>query len=143
MEWLLPVIGQRIVPPASITTASQNGSAPFLRPVFRYSSRNSIPSPKKMRIRVQAEQKTVSSLANSIDFGDPDWKSKYQKDFEARFNIPHLTDVFPDTEWLPSTFCLRMRYLFLPCFGGRKNKLISNTPHTPPANFSCCLILIL
>lgn len=109
MESLSPVIAQRIVLPARITTASQNGFAPFLRPVFWYSSRNSIPSLKKMRIRVQAEQKTVSSLANSIDFSDPDWKSKYQKDFEARFNIPHLTDVFPDTEWFPSTFCLRMR----------------------------------
>ncbi|GKV23496.1 hypothetical protein SLEP1_g33211 [Rubroshorea leprosula] len=45
----------------------------------------------------------------SIDFNDPDWKSKFQWNFEERFNIPHLTDVFPDASTIPSTFCLRMR----------------------------------
>lgn len=44
-----------------------------------------------------------------IDFGDPDWKSKYQSDFEERFRIPHITDVIPDAGSLPSPFCLKMR----------------------------------
>ncbi|XP_041001486.1 ATP-dependent 6-phosphofructokinase 5, chloroplastic-like [Juglans microcarpa x Juglans regia] len=44
-----------------------------------------------------------------VDFNDPDWKSKFQKDFERRFNIPHITDIFPDAIPIPSTFCLRMR----------------------------------
>ncbi|KAG4154177.1 hypothetical protein ERO13_D03G042200v2 [Gossypium hirsutum] len=49
------------------------------------------------------------SSKNCIDFTDPDWKSKFQQDFERRFNIPHITDTFPDAHSFPSTFCLRMR----------------------------------
>ncbi|KAM0012706.1 putative 6-phosphofructokinase [Helianthus debilis subsp. tardiflorus] len=45
----------------------------------------------------------------SIDFSHPDWKTKYQQDFEQRFNIPHVTDFFPHAQSYPSTFCLRMR----------------------------------
>jgi 6-phosphofructokinase 1 len=45
----------------------------------------------------------------AIDFSDPDWKSKFQEDFETRFNIPHITDIFDDAVPIPSTFCLRMR----------------------------------
>nr|KYP42442.1 hypothetical protein KK1_036131 [Cajanus cajan] len=54
----------------------------------------------------------VSSPSNSyagIDFSDPDWKSKFQEDWEARFRLPHLTDIFPDAPPIPSTFCLKMR----------------------------------
>ena len=56
----------------------------------------------------------------AIDFSDPDWKLKYQADFEKRFNLPHITDVFGDAVPIPSTFCLRMRCCFLflsPLFG--------------------------
>ncbi|CAK9169712.1 unnamed protein product [Ilex paraguariensis] len=59
---------------------------------------------KKLRILAENESPTTA-----IDFSDPDWKSNYQKDFETRFNIPHLTDVFEDADSYPSTFCLRMR----------------------------------
>ncbi|XP_040994995.1 ATP-dependent 6-phosphofructokinase 5, chloroplastic-like isoform X2 [Juglans microcarpa x Juglans regia] len=45
----------------------------------------------------------------AVDFNDPDWKSKFQKDFERRFNIPHLTEIFDDAVPIPSTFCLKMR----------------------------------
>ena len=48
---------------------------------------------------------------SEIDFSDPDWKSKFQKDFERRFDIPHLTDVFDDVVAIPSTFCLKSRWL--------------------------------
>lgn len=44
-----------------------------------------------------------------IDFSDPDWKSKFEKDFERRSYIPHLTDVFDDVVAIPSTFCLKSR----------------------------------
>ncbi|KAJ7957429.1 ATP-dependent 6-phosphofructokinase [Quillaja saponaria] len=44
-----------------------------------------------------------------IDFSDPDWKTKFQKDFAERFNIPHISDVFEDALPIPSTFCLKMR----------------------------------
>ncbi|KAJ6732744.1 hypothetical protein OIU74_004649 [Salix koriyanagi] len=53
-----------------------------------------------------------------IDFSDPDWKTKYQRDFESRFNIPHITDVFPDADPIPSTFCLKMRTPVMEDFAG-------------------------
>ncbi|CAI0474334.1 unnamed protein product [Linum tenue] len=56
---------------------------------------------------VRAEM--VKQTASAIDFSDPEWKINYQKDFERRFNIPRITDVFPDARPIPSTFCLRMR----------------------------------
>lgn len=43
-----------------------------------------------------------------IDFSDPDWKTKYQKDFESRFNLPHLKDVL-DVKPRPTTFSLMNR----------------------------------
>lgn len=43
-----------------------------------------------------------------IDFSDPDWKTKYQKDFESRFNLPHLKDVL-DVKPRPTTFSLMQR----------------------------------
>ncbi|GAB2232124.1 hypothetical protein Drorol1_Dr00011147 [Drosera rotundifolia] len=46
---------------------------------------------------------------SGIDFGDPEWKVKFQRDFETRFSIPHLTDAFPELEPIPSTFCLKSR----------------------------------
>ena len=60
-----------------------------------------------------------------IDFSDPEWKNKYKQDFEQRFHLPHLTDIFKDLKPIPSTFCLKMRYfskfwssaLFICCFG--------------------------
>lgn len=43
-----------------------------------------------------------------IDFKDPDWKSKFQEDFEDRFNLPHLKDIF-DIKTRPTTFSLKSR----------------------------------
>ncbi|XP_057521028.1 ATP-dependent 6-phosphofructokinase 5, chloroplastic-like [Amaranthus tricolor] len=43
-----------------------------------------------------------------IDFSDPDWKNKYQKDFESKFNLPHLKDVL-DVKPRPTTFSLMQR----------------------------------
>jgi len=53
-----------------------------------------------------------------IDFSDPDWKTNYQRDFERRFNIPHITDIFPDADPIPSTFCLKMRTPVMEDFAG-------------------------
>lgn len=78
--------------------------------------------------RVFAEVSTRSSGASTaIDFSDPDWKIKFQEDWEARFRLPHLTDVFPDAPPIPSTFCLKMRLVgrssFLyPLFGTTQGK---------------------
>ncbi|GAB4831644.1 hypothetical protein Ancab_005656 [Ancistrocladus abbreviatus] len=40
-----------------------------------------------------------------VDFTDPDWKTKFQKDFEGRFHLPHLRHVV-DIKPLPTTFSL-------------------------------------
>uniref|UniRef100_A0A1J3JZI8 ATP-dependent 6-phosphofructokinase n=1 Tax=Noccaea caerulescens TaxID=107243 RepID=A0A1J3JZI8_NOCCA len=67
-------------------------------------------SPISSRISlVRASSIQHSESSASIDLSDPNWKSKYERDFEQRFSIPHITDVFPDAEAIPSTFCLKMR----------------------------------
>ncbi|XP_058087973.1 ATP-dependent 6-phosphofructokinase 5, chloroplastic [Magnolia sinica] len=52
---------------------------------------------------------SIKSSDPSIDFSDPGWKTKYQEDFELRFDIPHLTDIFKDVRPIRSTFCLKSR----------------------------------
>ncbi|KAG2720138.1 hypothetical protein I3760_02G022300 [Carya illinoinensis] len=65
---------------------------------------NSAHVAKKLLVSAATEKR-----GPDLDFNDPDWKSKFQKDFERRFNIPHITDIFPDAISIPSTFCLKMR----------------------------------
>ncbi|KAL6582983.1 ATP-dependent 6-phosphofructokinase 5, chloroplastic [Orobanche minor] len=67
------------------------------------------PNWKRTRFWKTTEVKAQTGKQASIDFSDPDWKSKYQTDFEARFRIPHITDVLHDAVSYPSTFCLKMR----------------------------------
>ncbi|KAK9231497.1 hypothetical protein WN943_021733 [Citrus x changshan-huyou] len=59
--------------------------------------------------RSAADEISQSARASGLDFNDPDWKSKFQSDFEKRFSLPHITDIFRDATPIPSTFCLRMR----------------------------------
>lgn len=59
--------------------------------------------------RSAADEVSQSARASGLDFNDPDWKSKFQSDFEKRFSLPHITDIFRDATPIPSTFCLRMR----------------------------------
>lgn len=47
--------------------------------------------------------------SNGVDYRDPRWKEAYQEDFDRRFRLPHLTDVFPDAQPVPSTFSLKSR----------------------------------
>ncbi|XP_042498974.1 ATP-dependent 6-phosphofructokinase 5, chloroplastic-like [Macadamia integrifolia] len=42
------------------------------------------------------------------DFSNPDWKEHFQLQFEKRFNLPHLRDVFDVTPIL-TTFSLKIR----------------------------------
>lgn len=65
--------------------------------------------PYKARIFSELKSQNSSSSTCSIDFTDPDWKLKFQADFEERFRLPHITDVFHDEVPIPSTFCLKMR----------------------------------
>ncbi|KAJ0494634.1 putative 6-phosphofructokinase [Helianthus annuus] len=90
MGSLSPAMTPKLLLPAKTShTISLNA---VFRPPF--------PSPGSMIKRIRCK---------SIDFSHPDWKTKYQQDFEQRFNIPHVTDFFPHAQSYPSTFCLRMR----------------------------------
>lgn len=108
MDALLPVINPGLVhSPAS--TFRDNGFM-FFGSIGPVKNSNLIRIPRIMKVKAVAhKQASTASSAPSIDFSDPDWKSKYQQDFEARFNIPHITDVLPDAISYPSTFCLKMR----------------------------------
>lgn len=91
----------------------------------RYCHRFSHLNPRFMTMAVPARVATVfpkvksqSSNSNStaeIDFSDPDWKTKFKNDFEDRFRLPHVTDIFPDAASMPSTFCPNLRFVSL-CF---------------------------
>jgi len=63
------------------------------------------------KVGVFAEVSSPSRTTSAIDFSDPDWKTKFKQDWEARFRLPHLTDIFPDASPIPSTFCLKMRFV--------------------------------
>ncbi|KAK6928205.1 Phosphofructokinase domain [Dillenia turbinata] len=58
--------------------------------------------------RKEATLVRVVSENQTIDFRDPDWKRKYQEDFDRRFNLPHLKDVL-DIKPRLTTFSLRNR----------------------------------
>lgn len=44
-----------------------------------------------------------------MDFTNTDWKQHFQKDFEERFSLPHLRDLF-DINPRPTTFSLNGRW---------------------------------
>ena len=70
-------------------------------------SRNMANYGNRTRVSMSSEGRNWGS--EEIDLNDPQWSIKYQQDFERRFNLPHLKDVFKDLKSIPSTFCLRMR----------------------------------
>lgn len=74
---------------------------------------NSTPHRFVKNVAVFAQHTNSSvSTSSSIDFNDPNWKIKFQQDFESRFRLPHITDIFPHSPPIPSTFCLKMRFVF-------------------------------
>ncbi|GAU46817.1 hypothetical protein TSUD_190740 [Trifolium subterraneum] len=95
----------------SFTTTTTNNNPSLNLPHNRSSllrlSSHSFPRRFFNNVRIIAQH--TNSTSTSIDFNDPDWKIKFQQDFESRFRLPHITDIFPDTPSIPSTFCLRMR----------------------------------
>ncbi|KAL6577841.1 ATP-dependent 6-phosphofructokinase 5, chloroplastic [Orobanche minor] len=104
METILPAIKPALIlPPATFRCDHKAFSFGSLKNLN--SSRSRIW--RKREVNSQPENRVSTSA--SIDFSDPDWKSKYQKDFEARFSIPHITDVLHDAVSYPSPFRLRMR----------------------------------
>lgn len=96
MEALSPAIKLALVPPPR--AARLDHALP-----------SSVSCASRGRARRGIEVRAGAAKQASIDFGDPDWKVKYQSDFEERFRIPHITDVIPDAASFPSPFCLKMR----------------------------------
>lgn len=66
----------------------------------------------KVGVFAELSTRSSNSSCTAIDFNDPDWKTKFKQDFEARFRLPHITEIFPDAPPIPSTFCLKMRFVF-------------------------------
>lgn len=110
MESLSPAIGQKAILPS---TTGYTDHDLLLGSIRLRNVGNLSKACRRLRIRVQAgngvSKNAAAGVDARIDFSDPDWKLKYQTEFEARFNIPHMTDVFPDAVSYPSTFCLKMR----------------------------------
>ncbi|PIA62657.1 hypothetical protein AQUCO_00200579v1 [Aquilegia coerulea] len=71
-----------------------------------------------------------SSDANpDIDFSDPDWKQQYQEEFEKRFSLPHLNDLF-DINPIQTTFALKCRGSDETEPGERKNGYVNDDDRT-------------
>lgn len=60
------------------------------------------------RSSISIVRAVASTSSSDIDFNDPDWKIKYQQEFESRFSLPHLSDVL-DVKPRPTTFSLMSR----------------------------------
>lgn len=104
METLSPAIASQFTPPQPppklINYFSGGGGG------VGFPLRTATHGRKSGRLSVSAERRNSTE---EIDLSDPEWKAKYQQDFERRFNLPHLTDTFKDLQPRPSTFCLKMR----------------------------------
>jgi 6-phosphofructokinase 1 len=48
----------------------------------------------------------ATSSKVELDFNDPSWKQKFQEDWEQRFNLPSITDIY-DLKPRPTTFSLK------------------------------------
>uniref|UniRef100_A0A453QLQ6 Phosphofructokinase domain-containing protein n=1 Tax=Aegilops tauschii subsp. strangulata TaxID=200361 RepID=A0A453QLQ6_AEGTS len=55
---------------------------------------------KPTSLRVKATSTKVE-----LDFNDPSWKQKFQEDWDNRFNLPRITDIY-DLKPRPTTFSL-------------------------------------
>ncbi|KAL6655585.1 hypothetical protein ACP70R_006411 [Stipagrostis hirtigluma subsp. patula] len=63
-------------------------------------------SDRKCRKRSAILHARASSGKLDLDFSDPSWKQKYQEDWDKRFSLPHITDIY-DLEPRPTTFSLK------------------------------------
>lgn len=72
-----------------------------------YTCTKSKTSQRQMRNK-QSRMATIAAGNQEMDFTDPCWKTKFQEDFELRFNLPHLKDVLP-IKPRPTTFSLKNR----------------------------------
>jgi 6-phosphofructokinase 1 len=75
-------------------------------------------SKRKCRKRSMLLHVRAISGKLDLDFSDPSWKQKYQEDWDRRFSLPHITDIY-DMEPRTTTFSLKknrsspVRYIFV------------------------------
>jgi hypothetical protein len=72
-----------------------------------------LPHPKSSLREYETEREALlsmdvkaSSPKKEIDFSDPNWKERFQEDWEKRFRLPHITDIL-DVKPRHSTFSLK------------------------------------
>ncbi|KAG9141817.1 hypothetical protein Leryth_013943 [Lithospermum erythrorhizon] len=108
MEAISPTI--KLVVPTRIYGGGYGDQATLFASQVNYNCKKNM---KRMKIVMQAIEENKkggsNNISSNVDMSDPDWKHKFEEEFEDRFRIPHLTDVFPQAVAYPSTFCLRMR----------------------------------
>ncbi|KAI3506510.1 hypothetical protein L1887_28871 [Cichorium endivia] len=105
MGSLSPAISSKLLLPT--TSSDRTSFNALIRSSFR--CRVVIPNMIQVCKRSRCVASAEKNSKSAIDFSDPEWKTKFEEDFEKRFNIPHMRDFFPDAVSYPSTFCLRMR----------------------------------
>lgn len=103
---------------ATVITLNHLTSSPHHRPRscnLLLPTRQRVHLSKACSVRAVASQERREKEGGGIvDFNDPGWKSNYEREFAERFNLPHISDIFPHAPSIPSTFCLKMRFsLFL------------------------------
>lgn len=60
---------------------------------------------QKDKMTAQLSVKATSSKVE-LDFNDPSWKQKFQEDWDRRFSLPSVTDIY-DLKPRPTTFSLK------------------------------------
>ncbi|KAL6846572.1 hypothetical protein ACP4OV_024020 [Aristida adscensionis] len=63
-------------------------------------------SERKCRKRSMILRVIATSGNLDLDFSDPSWKQKYQEDWDRRFSLPHITDIY-DLKPRSTTFSLQ------------------------------------
>lgn len=57
----------------------------------------------------------ATSSKVELDFNDQSWKQKFQEDWERRFTLPSITDIY-DLKPRPTTFSLKKNRSHLPLY---------------------------
>lgn len=72
-------------------------------------------SGQKCRKRFAALRVTAISGKLDLDFTDPSWNQKYQQDWNRRFSLPHITDIY-DLKPRRTTFSLKKNRFIPVCY---------------------------
>ncbi|XP_044955945.1 ATP-dependent 6-phosphofructokinase 5, chloroplastic-like isoform X2 [Hordeum vulgare subsp. vulgare] len=73
--------------------------------LYGYSHSNAKECKSKKTKRPASLRVKATSTKVELDFNDPSWKQKFQEDWDNRFNLPRITDIY-DLKPRPTTFSL-------------------------------------